>query len=49
MIGVREADGDEKGLIRCVFNRPLHGLPLEVTADPSDKSLGYYQPSANAD
>jgi hypothetical protein len=31
---------DDKGLIRCVFNRPLHGLPLEVTADPSDKSLG---------
>jgi hypothetical protein len=40
---------EEKGLILCVFNRPLHGLPLEVTADLSDKSLGYFRLSANAD
>ena len=31
------------------FRRPLHGLRLGTLDDPSDKSLGYFQSSANAD
>jgi hypothetical protein len=31
------------------FSRPLHGLDLTFVAVPSDKSLGYFQSSANAD
>jgi hypothetical protein len=31
------------------FSRPLHGLGLTFVAVPSDKSLGYFQSSANAD
>jgi hypothetical protein len=31
------------------FSRPFHGLHLDILALPSDESLGYSHPSANAD
>jgi len=31
------------------FSRPFHGLRRENCSRPSDESLGYCQPSANAD
>jgi hypothetical protein len=30
-----ERTADEKGLIRCVFNRPLHGLPSKSLLIPA--------------
>jgi hypothetical protein len=40
---------DDKGLILCSFSTVRFTDYPQVTAHPSDESLGYYQSSANAD
>jgi hypothetical protein len=44
-----ERTADDMGLIRCICSTVRFTDYAPVTADPSDKSLGYFRSSANAD